>query len=194
MGSNCFSEVKFLACFKIASMFFSSLCFFQQSLGQLQDYPVIIIVSAGDSEWRGTYVTCPRVTLLPSLLRGGASGMLSIRGLRFLERKIWGFFLRTKLRSLNKWSNVQEGKCLTNHFILLQIIFFLRNTKLILAMHWDVFQESNVTAKNGLSFSPIQGDELDPFFPLMFHILLPLKDNDKPLLTIMDNCLAFYQG
>lgn len=92
MGSNCFSEVKFLGCFKIASMFFSSLCFSLQSLGQLQGYPVIIIISAGDNEWRGTNVTCSRVTLQPSLLCGGASGMLSIRGLRFLERKIWGFF------------------------------------------------------------------------------------------------------
>lgn len=102
MGSNCFSEVKFFGCFKIASMFFSSLCFFLQSLGQLQDYPVIISISAGDNEWRGTCVTCSMVTLQPSLLCRGASGMLSIRGLRFLERKIWGFFLRTELHSLNK--------------------------------------------------------------------------------------------
>lgn len=123
MGSNCFSEVKFLGCFKIASMLFSPLCFFPRSLGQFQDYPVIISISAGDNEWRGTYVTCSMVTLQPSLLCRGASGMLSIRGLRFLERKIWGFFLRAKLHSPNKWSNMQEEKCLINVFILLKISF-----------------------------------------------------------------------
>lgn len=85
-------SLKFLGCFKIASMFFSSLCFFLQSLGQLQDYPVIISISAGDNEWKGTCVTCSSVTLQPPLLCGGASGMLSIRGLRFPERKIWRFF------------------------------------------------------------------------------------------------------
>lgn len=123
MGSNCFSEVKFLGCFKIASMLFSPLCFFPLSLGQFQGYPVIISISAGDNEWRGTYVTCSMVTLQPSLLCRGASGMLSIRGLRFLERKIWGFFLRAKLHSPNKWSNMQEEKCLINVFILLNISF-----------------------------------------------------------------------
>lgn len=48
-----------------------------------------------------------------------------------------------------------------------------------------------MTAKNGLSFSPIQGNELDFFFPNLPHPAA-IKDNDKPLLTIMGNSLAFY--
>lgn len=47
-----------------------------------------------------------------------ASGLL-----RSQERKISRDFLRTRLHSLNKWSNRQGGKWLINHFILLQIIF-----------------------------------------------------------------------
>lgn len=85
---------------------------------------------------------------------------------------------------------MQEEKCLMNVFILLKIIF-LRNTKLNASNTLRCLSEIKCDSKEWTS--PIQGDELDIFFPNVPHPTA-IKDNDKPLLTTRGNCLAFYQG